>query len=283
VRQLCHQARAANIDADRLGRVDLKHGDVLVRGGVEDQLRLVLGEQRAHPPFVGDVCQHRQNDVFAALAGAAEFGHQIVQAALVVVQHQQLDRRIVEKLAAQFGADRPGGAGDQHDLPSHRRHIDVFVPAYRLAAKQIFRRDLAQQRGRHGTVELGEDIRDGVDPRRCLLAVSQHVRKIRAGDVVDGDYDQVNVVRLDNRRDILPAAEHAAALDEHARFARVVIDEADDLVLLVRVGRAVLQTQRRHAAGLAGADDQDALFGGLVREFLPPDGAPAPLQPADHA
>ena len=61
VGRLGQQPRAAHVVLHRLARVLLHQRHVLVRGGVEDDLRPVLREHRVDPRGVGHVADHRDD------------------------------------------------------------------------------------------------------------------------------------------------------------------------------------------------------------------------------
>ena len=108
-----HVQGAQTLVLHRLARVPLEQRQVLERGGVEDDLGPALGEDlRAMPLGVADV---GEDEVAVVEQGpAVERELDGVQGRLVAVEHDQLAGVEPVDLAAQLGADRAAGAGDQH-------------------------------------------------------------------------------------------------------------------------------------------------------------------------
>ena len=107
-----HDPGGHRVVAHGLDRVLLHQRDVLVGGGVEDHRRLLVGEQLLHPRGVLAVGQHRgqRAEVVLVLEVAAD----LEQVVLGVVDQDQPARLDAGDLAAQLGADRAAGAGDDH-------------------------------------------------------------------------------------------------------------------------------------------------------------------------
>ena len=119
----------------------LQQRQVLEGGGVEDHVRLVLGEDLVEPLLVADV----GDDQVAVVEHAAPVQRQLhgVQPGLVAVQHDQLGRVEAGHLAAQLRADRAAGAGDQDPAAGQVSGDGLQIDADLPAAEQVLVADRA--------------------------------------------------------------------------------------------------------------------------------------------
>ena len=112
---------------------------MLVRGGVEDDARLVALEDLAHLGAVAAVSEHRRDRREVALAH--ELALDVEERRLRVLDEHQPRRPDARDLAAELGADRAAGAGDEDGLAREvfrdRAHVDLD----RLAAEHVLHLD----------------------------------------------------------------------------------------------------------------------------------------------
>ena len=80
---------------------------------MEDDRRAVLGEDLAHPLALLAVGEH--GDGVEHVAVLHELALDLEEVVLGVVEQDQPARADARDLAAQLGADRAAGAGDEHD------------------------------------------------------------------------------------------------------------------------------------------------------------------------
>ena len=107
-------AGAVDIDEDSLAGVLLHQGDVLVRRGVEDYLRVPLAEDIVQPRRLAHVADHR--DEVKLREAAFQLQAEVVHRSLgIVVENELLDAECGQ-LAAELAADRSGRAGHHDDL-----------------------------------------------------------------------------------------------------------------------------------------------------------------------
>ena len=99
--------------ADRLERVRLHQRDVLVGGGVEDDVGLEALHHLEHPVALLAVGEHRLDAAEVPLADQLAVDPEEV--VLGVVEEDEEPRVDPGDLAAELGADRAAGAGDQDD------------------------------------------------------------------------------------------------------------------------------------------------------------------------
>ena len=180
-----------------------------------------------------------------------------VQAVLVALEHHQRGRLQLGDLPAQLRADRAAGAGHHHppavDQALERRRIE----ADRRAREQVFDRQAADLRRRStvpsmmsrrlGSVLIG--ILNGSSAR----TIDADRRRVGARN---RDQHFVGPVLLEDPRQILPRAEHRHAVDPPADLRRVVVDEADRLVAVLRgwsscCGRSARRRRRRRRSARA--------------------------------
>ncbi len=227
---------------------------------MEHHLGLVLGEHPAHPIAVPDVGHHQVPAVEHGPALDRELHG--VQRGLVALDHDQAGGGEPVQLAAELGADRAAGPGDEHplagDVARDRRHIGVVL----VAAEQVGRRD-------------GTDVGD-LDAGAVELArrgQHQQLDGCRIGELLDladerragaGDGEQGDGGALGGRH---LAELGVTAPDGHAPHAqvaleRVVVEQGHREVAAARVAQ---HGGDDLVAALAGADDHHALHVGVRR------------------
>src|SRR5581483_3288809 len=119
--------RRQRVVADRLERVRLHQGDVLVGGRVEDDPGRVPLEHAPHPLAVACVGEHGHARGEAALRD--ELALDLEQRRLALVDEDQPLAADPCDLAGELGADRAAGAGDEHgrvaQVGGDRRQVDL--------------------------------------------------------------------------------------------------------------------------------------------------------------
>ena len=117
---------------------------MLVRGGVEDDLRAVALEDLAHLRAVAAVGEHRDRRREVALVD--ELALDLEERRLALVDEHEPRRAEPRELPAELGADRAAGAGDEHGLVLDVRRdrlevdLDLLAPEHVL---DLHRADLA--------------------------------------------------------------------------------------------------------------------------------------------
>ena len=171
-----------------------------------------------------------------------------------MVEHHQQPRPHARDLAAELGADRAAGAGDQHPLVLEVGADAVELHHHRLAAEHVLDPDLAQLAGElDAAAQELEHGRQGADLDVALAALGDHLAAQHAGRGGDRDHDLVRGEPVEDRADLVGRAEHLEPLGAHAALARVVVEEADRAGAEVRVQ---LQLADDHLPAGAGADDE---------------------------
>jgi hypothetical protein len=254
-RDVGDDARAEDVVRDRLERVRLHQRHVLVRGRVEDDVGPVALEDLAQPPLVAHVGEHGHARAEAALVH--ELALDLEERALGLVDEHDPLRLGARELAAELGADRAPGTGDEDGLARDVRRDRAHVDLDRLAAEQVLHLDrpdlvgeveiagdqLVQARQRlHGDVLGARDV----DDPRALVA--------RRGR--DRDQHLVRAAVAEDVRELVGRAEDADPVQAHVPLARVVVDEPDRRV--AERGRA--QHLLQHQLGRVAGTDEDHLL-----------------------
>ena len=221
---------------------------------------------RAQPIGVADVGDHRA-DLHLRMRLAQPVGD-VEDAVLAVADQDEPRRPRMRDLAADLRADRPAGAGDQHD-PALQVHPGVGLRADRGAAQQIADVDLAQPVDADAAVEQLEQARQ----RPCRYAGARARFEYRADDRAGrGRHRDDHLGGVEARHRVLEAGERRDdrhPVDPLAQLGRMIVEVADRVHAELRV---LLDLARDERAGVAGAGDQDAARrrGGLARPRPPP-------------
>jgi hypothetical protein len=227
---------------------------VLVRGGVEDDVRLealhhlehaigllAVGEHRLHPSEV-PLLEHLAIDAKEVVLR-------------VVEQHQQ-SRPDSGDLPAQLGADRPAGARDEHDLVLQVGAHAVQLHHHRVAPQHVLDPHFAQLPGELDAAAQELEHRRQRPHRDVALPAGGHdLGPQDAGGRGDRDDDLVRFLAVEDLPDLVRRAQDLHPRRGHVALPRIIVHEPDRPRAEVRV-----QTQlpHHHLAARSGADDQQA-------------------------
>ena len=245
------QPGAEDVVLDRLARIRLHQRHVLVGGGVEDDLRRVGREKRAHAALVADVRDQRHDLDLGARA--AQLAVHLEQRELRAFDQEDPGGMEARDLPHELGADRAAGAR-HHDALARQELAELgFVEIHGLAAEKVFDLDVADARDvdpplQH-VVQAGDDANADLD----LPAQADQVQDLLPGDLGDRDDDLGDPELLDQARQGLGRSEHPDALDHGALLVGVVVHEALDVEMHVA---AAQDLPGREDAGPPRADEQ---------------------------
>ena len=136
-----HHARGERVVADGLDRVGLHQPDVLVGGGVEDDGgRCSANTSRIRSSSLQSAST---DDGVEHVAVLDQLALDLEQVVLGVVEQDEPARADARDLAAQLGADRAAGAGDEHDAAGEVLADALDLHPHRLAAEDVLDLDLA--------------------------------------------------------------------------------------------------------------------------------------------
>ena len=247
---------AEGVVLDGLAGAVLHEGDMLMGRSVIDDLRPVFGKHLEHAAAVADGSDKR-HEVQVRIR-VAELVLDVIGVVFIDVEDDELLRVMRRDLAAELRADASAAAGDEDGFPAYEV-IDLFhlgtdlVPAEKVLDRNILHDgdgDLAL--GKLG--DAGHDLELGVR----LLADVQDVTALFQGGAGNGEVDLLDLILRDIFQDAFTAADHGDAVDEAAPLVRVVVDDADDLLLHVL---HALDIAEDDLTGASGADEHDALVG----------------------
>ena len=193
---------------------------MLVRRGVEDDLRLEPAEDFPHPVRAGDVADERFHDV--ALDDGAEFLLDEEKLRLGALHEQEFLWAEGQDLPAKFAADAAACASDHDGAPAqaapHASHFDL----HRRAPEQVLNLDGAK----HGDADpargqLIERRHGAARQARLLNQVHDFARPFRRRGG-HGDDQFIETQAVAQLGDALRVADHGDAVDARARVAEVV-------------------------------------------------------------
>src|SRR2546423_10910910 len=101
---------------------------------------------------------------------------------------------------------------------------------HRLPAQQILHPDFAEKRCGVSHADDLEHVWNDANLSGGLLRRCQDLTQLLAGNVVDSNGDQVDVPPLDDMSQILPPAQNWQSVNPLPTLARIVINEADQVV-----------------------------------------------------
>ena len=201
--------------------------------------------------------------ITGTLAGEAavvgQLALDLVQRRLGLVDEDQPRRAGPCRLAAELGADRAAGAGDQHRLAAEVLGDLLEVDLDGLAPEDVLDLDGPDLRRKvrvagDELVEARQRLHRHLRVARLLDDLLAHVAR-RGGD---RDQELVRPVVVEDVRQLRGRPQHAHALDPVVALARVVVDEPDGGI----ADPAALHLLDDQLARVAGADDDHFLPAG---------------------
>ena len=230
----------------------LHERDMLVRGGVVNDLRPVGFKDFEHPAAVSDGADEGNQVQFRILLLQLQLD--AVGVVFVNIKDDQLLRLMGRDLPAQFGADGSAAAGDQDGLAGDKRKDFRHVSFDGFPAQQIFDRHVFH--GAYGNITQDELVQAGklLELAARLVADGKDIPLLLDAGAGDRQEDLVDIVLRGRRQDLVPTADDRDAVHVPVPFVFIIVDDTDDLVLdLVRPGHI----PEDHLAGAARADQHD--------------------------
>ena len=254
---------ANRVVLDRLAGAILHERHVLVRGGVVDDLRVVLFEHIEHLATVADRADQGVNLQFRVLVPELEL--YVVRVVFINIEDDEGLWFMGCHLTADLATDGAAASGDEDRLALYIMKDFVQVGLDRLSAQKVLDghllhfadRDIAD----HELVHAGQVLELAVG----LLADVKEIAALLRCSAGDREIDLLDLVLLHILEDRIPAADDRDAFDVAAPLVGVVVDDAHDLV--VNLAGSVDVAEDRLAA-VAGADHHNAAGGIRVRVLV---------------
>ena len=244
--------RAPDVGLHRLARVVLQQRDVLVRGGVEHDLRAVHGEHAVHQAALADVAEDLHGVAVPrsppCRAGGSRRGR---AAAARTATHWATWRAISEPIEPPAPVMRT--RLPRRSAVTAARSVETCV----RPSRSSMRRSRTSLR-----VTFPPTSSAGVGSTRIARpAVAAALRQQRDDllrGVGDREHHLLHVLLRGDPRDVPERAEDLDAVDPPTELARVVVEQPHRRQAGQRVVQHVLHQRR---ARLAGAEDEDARAG----------------------
>ena len=244
-----HVLGAEHVRLHALARVPLEQRQVLVRGGVEDDIRPDRAEHLPDPGLVPDVGDDDLGAVEQRPPVQLEL--QRVHVRLVVVEHVQGRRVMAPDLAAQLLADRAAGPGDEDPgAGEHGLHRRLEDPALG-PAEQVAEADRAHVRRPCRAFQGGKERRQVAHVRAGVGRGADEAAVRGRRQRRDRDDDRLDLVLADDAAQVGEGAKDRRP--EHGPDAGIVVEQADRPQPVVRTAP---QVAHERAGRGPGADDQ---------------------------
>ena len=269
-RQLSEVRRAEDVVEYCLLGVLLHQRDVLVRGGVEDDLRMEAFEDAGQPLAVAHVGDY--GGEWKAEVLGAQLLLDLEEAVLSPSEQDEARRGEGDELTDDFRPDGAARAGDEDgSAPDVPGDLVEFEPDG-LAVQQVLDLHVADAGDAHPAGEHLPDARDDaggdVELRRPVDDGADDV-PLRGGD---GDQNFVDPEFPDGIGKPLHGAEDGRADEGESLLSGVVVEEGDGSHPGLGMAEHLAGD---HGSGVPRADDQDALF---LPRALSADGADVVLE-----
>ena len=296
-RERRHVERADDVILDGLHGVCLHERHVLVRGGMEHHLGLVLLENLVHAEVVAHARDKRHQVQLAAIFHH-EFLLDFVGVVLVDVDDYHLLGAVFCNLAHEFAAYASATASDHAHLALDKVadvpvveldgraaqkvfHLDVSNLAYKI------RRTVANLRG----IDKRADKRQHLHREPSLAAKVQDNLAVLGRAARDGKDNLLYALELGDFRDVARTARNQDSVKRLAYLVAVVVDKADGIDVDDGIGTAVFAMARaapldfleHHGGSVAGTDNHGALEKSFAVACLYKRNERAPEQVAEKA
>ena len=158
-----------------------------------------------------------------------------------------------DDLAAQLGANRAAGAGDQHRRPGHESGHRLQVDLGGLSPQQVFELDLADLAHAGTPAQNLEQSRQRAAPNRRRVADAHDRANRLARRGGHGDDDLIHPTGIGQAGDVFPRPQHLDAVNGLPLFPRVVVHQTHGDEVQRGV---VLKLPQDHGPRRAGAGDE---------------------------
>ena len=228
-RRVCGFIGAEDVVLDRFARAVLHQRHVLVRRRVIDDLRVIGLEHLEHPAAV-TYRTDQYHEVQIAVP-VPELLLDVVCAVFVDVEENQLLRLVRGNLPAELAADRSAAAGNQDRLAVNERKDLAEIFADRIAAQKVFDRDVLHRAD--GDLSGDQLIHAGqlLELAVGLVADREDVALLFCRRARNRKVYLVDVVLIDVGEDVVAVSDDRNAFQIAAALVRIVVDDADDLIL----------------------------------------------------
>ena len=166
------------------------------------------------------------------------------------------------KLPAQFAPDRPGRAGNHHDLAPDRVADLVRFQVHRSASEKILDGDIANLGGESVALDDLCESGDGLIGSAAFVAILEGARHFRAGGGRHGDENRLDVLGRNDGGERSAIPEDPYPVNEAASLRRSVVYEAGDVV---RECGVLLDLAEQRDARIAGSINERAFPGAQIR------------------
>src|ERR1039457_933724 len=133
-------------------------------------------------------------------------------------------------LAAEFGADGPGSAGDEDNFALERAADLVLFQVYGVAAEEVFDGDGADLRGEAAGLDDFTKARNGPISHTGLLAALEDCGHLGARGGRHRDENHLDLVGPGDERQIFAGSEDPGALDRVAALVEAVFHKPDHVI-----------------------------------------------------
>ena len=245
-----HQVSGAeHIVVDSLDAVAFHQRHMLVRRGVDDNLRMVFPENPLQRLHVGDGANFNPQIQPVAIEDFQLLLH-IVGAILVNIEDDDLPRLHLCQLPAQLRADGPAAAGDENHLATVIRLCFFIHDHPRLAEQKLLNVEVAHgalaARRLHGRIIIHLDFAAGL---AVALIEGLLLRRVRGGN---GENNLLDFQRAQTHKHVFVILEHGNAMNLPAHLFAADVHKAPRQI---RCGRVVEQFLRQAHADPPRADD----------------------------
>lgn len=268
---------AEDVVGDGFGGISFHQRDVLVGGGMEDDVRAMGAEDGLDALGEADIGDNGGDPDPVPPAAPQQIFIDVKDRVFAMADEDQLGGAVAEELAAELAADGAAAACDEDAPAAHQLLDGGDVGADGIAAQEVFDIDVAQLVNADRAVEQLVDAGDDLGPDAGGFTDVDDLADLLAGRGRHGDDHHADVVAAGHVGDGLAVAEDGDAVDEDVALAGIVVDIAGDVEAKLGV---ILQLAHDHRAGIAGAHDGDALARPVVRR---PGLQAAISRTADHA
>ncbi len=255
VRGVDHVARAKNVVLHRFRGECLHVMDVLVRRRVIHDVRTVLPERALQRRRIARV-DDGGHDVALGVA-LPELALDLVDLVLAPAQEHQALHVEAGELPADLASNRATRARDQDGAP-HQEAFDLaLVELHRLATEEILGAHVADLLQVHRPLDDLEETGGDAEGHARIPAQRHHAAHELTTRRRHRDEDLVHALCGDRRGQVRGHADHRNTVETCPAQGLGVIQISDHGVLL---GSAIGDLSSQHAAGFAGANDQESFL-----------------------
>src|SRR6266542_1486349 len=220
---------------------------MFVRRGVDDYLRTIRIEDRAHPRLIADVSDQGHNRL--RWISPSQFMVDIKECKFCALDQQQIGRGKSLHLSRQLRSDRTTSSGHHNCLAGQFFIKRLNIQFHWIATQKVFDLDVANAANLYTAFNNFVKLGDDSDFDWNFFAYPDDAANLISRRVRDCDDDMIDFERADELRQLLCGSQNLVTLNNCLpSFCSIVIDKSFDFQIEIATRLNLFRRQQSRAA-----------------------------------